>query len=127
MIKMLENVKKLEKALKEDKELAAKFETELQRIVQEKDAANDGEAFVKAAKAVGFDITVADLEKASAETQELDAEEIEKGAGGWCWADYDCYTAWHHDGPDEKGTDCLYNYDCMAYWENPKQSCLSIY
>ena len=125
---MLENVKKLENVLKEDKELAAKFEAELRRIAQEKNVANDGEAIVKAAKAVGFDISIADLEKVKAETQELDPEEIEKSAGGsWCFASYDCYTAWHHDGPDEKGTDCLLDYDCMAYWENPKQSCLSIY
>ena len=76
MIKMIEDVKKLEQALKVDKELAAKFEAELKRIAQEKDAANDGEAFVKAAKAVGFDISIADLEKVKAETQELDPEEI---------------------------------------------------
>ena len=117
MIKMIEDVKKLENALQEDKELVAKYEAELRRIAKEKDAANGGEALVKAAKAVGFEITVADLEKASAETQELDPEEIESSAGGsWCFASYDCYTAWHHDGPEEKGTDCLYNYDCIAYW-----------
>ena len=111
---MLENVKKLEKALQEDKELAAKFEEELQRIAQEKDAANDGEAIVKAAKAVGFEITVADLEKASAETQEIDPEELEKSAGGsWCFASYDCYTAWHHDGPEEKDTVCAFDYSCF--------------
>ena len=118
MIKMIENVKKLEKALRENQELAAKFEAELRRIAKEKDAANDGEAFVKAAKAVGFDITVTDLEKASAETQELDAEEMEKGAGGWCWADYDCYTALHHNTPDEKGTACWSDYDCKTVYHN---------
>ena len=120
MIKMIEDVKKLEKALKEDKELAAKYEAELKRIAKEKDAANDGEAIVKAAKAVGFDMTVADLEKASAETQELDPEEIGNSAGGWCFAKHDCYTAWYHDGPDEEGTDCFANYDCYLLNNNPE-------
>ena len=119
MIKMIENLKKFENALKEDKELAAKFESEILRIAREKDAANDGEAFVKAAKAVGFDISVADLEKATAETQELDAEEIEKGTGGWCWADYDCYTAFFHDTPNEEGNACWWDYDCKTV-HNPE-------
>ena len=117
---MIENLKKLEKALKEDKELAAKFEAEILRIAREKDVANDGEAFVKAAKAVGFDISIADLEKAKAETQELAPEEIEKSAGGWCWGSYDCYTAWHHDTPNEKGTACLADYDCISINKNSK-------
>ena len=115
MIKMTENVKKLEKTLKEDKELAAKFEAELQRITKEKDAANDGEALVKAAKAVGFDISIADLEKAQAETQEIDSEEIEKIAGGSCWIANDCYTAFLHDTPDKEGYACWEDYGCMAF------------
>ena len=118
MINMMENLKKLENALRENKELAEKFEAELKRIAREKDAANDGEAYAKAAQAVGFDITVADLEKASAETQELDVEEMEKGAGGWCWADYDCYTAFHHNTPEEKGTACWKDYDCKTVYHN---------
>ena len=117
---MMENVKKLEKALKDDKELAAKFEAELRRIAQEKDAANDGEAIVKAAKAVGFGISMADLEKAHAETQELDPEELGNSAGGWCFANHDCYTAWYHDGPDKEGTDCFADYDCYTIVHNPE-------
>ena len=118
MIKMIENLKKLENALKEDKELAAKFETELQRISKEKDAANDGEAFVKAAKAVGFDISMADLEKATAETQELDPEEIETIAGGaetLCVVLHDCYATFLHDTPDEEGYKCWKEYECIEF------------
>ena len=114
MIKMIEDVKKLEKALKEDKELAAKFEAELRRIAREKDAANDGEAFVKAARAVGFDISMADLEKLKAETQEIAPEEIEKIAGGSCWFAHDCFTAFLHDTPDEEGYACWEDYGCMT-------------
>ena len=116
---MIDNLKKLEIALKENKELAAKFEAEILRIAKEKDAANDGEAVVKAAKAVGFDISIADLEKAQAETQELDPEEIESSAGGWCWADYDCYTAFFHDTPNEEGNACWWDYDCKTV-HNPE-------
>ena len=115
---MLENVKKLEKALKEDKELAAKFEAELRRIAQEKNVANDGEAFVKAAKAVDFDISMADLEKATAETQELDPEEIETIAGGGetlCFVLHDCYATFLHDTPDEEGYNCWKDYDCIQF------------
>ena len=36
----------------------------------------------KAAQALGYDFTVADMEKANAEARELDPEEIEQAAGG---------------------------------------------
>jgi hypothetical protein len=74
----------------------------------------------KAAQALGYDFTVADMEKANAETQELDPEEMEQAAGGWCFADYDCYTAWNHDSPDQPGSACLKDYDCVSAYHNSK-------
>ena len=74
----------------------------------------------KAAQTLGYDFTVADMEKAHAEAWELDPEEIEQAAGGWCFADYDCYTAWNHDSPDQPGSACLKDYDCVSVYHNSK-------
>ena len=116
---MTENVRKFEKALRESKEMQAKLAQELKKIAEEKSALNDAEAMAAAARALGYDFTVADMEKANAEAQELDPEEMELAAGGWCFADYDCYTAWNHDTPDQKGTACFSDYECMtAYHES---------
>ena len=117
---MTENVRKFEKALREDEELRARFAAEFKRIAEEKSALNDIEAYVKAAKALGFELSLTEAEKASAETQELDPEEMEQAAGGWCFADYDCYTAWNHDSPDQPGSACLKDYDCVSVYHNSK-------
>ena len=71
---MIDNVKKFEQALHEDKELA--------------------------------------------KTQELDLEELDQVSGGFCWHDYDCYTAWRHDTPDGEGTACFANNDCIIAAED---------
>ena len=116
---MTENVRKFEKDLRGSKELQKKLVEELKKITEEKSAGSDAEAMAKAAQALGYDFTVADMEKANAETQELDVEEMEQAAGGVCFADYDCYTAWNHDTPDQKGTACFSDYECMtAYHES---------
>ena len=116
---MTENVRKFEKALRESGELRRRLAEELKKIAEEKSAESDAEAMAKAAQALGYDFTVADMEKANAEAQELAPEEMEQAAGGWCFADYDCYTAWNHDTPDQKGTACFSDYECMtAYHES---------
>ena len=113
---MTDNVRKFEKDLRGSKELQKKLVEELKKITEEKSAESDAEAMAKAAQALGYDFTVADMEKANAETQELDVEEMEQAAGGWCFADYDCYTAWNHDTPDQKGTACFSDYECMTVY-----------
>ena len=115
---MIENWKKFEQAIRDDKELAQRYEEELKRIATEKSAGSDDEGFAKAAQALGFDVTVSDIEKARAETQELDPEELDKAAGGWCWGSYDCYTAWHHDTPDEDGTACFKDHECLLIYRD---------
>ena len=117
---MTENVRKFEKALRESKELQGRLAEELKKIADEKSAANDAEAMAKAARALGYDFTVADMEKANAETQELDPEEMEQAAGGWCFADYDCYTAWNHDTPDQQGSACFSDYECITLYHESK-------
>ena len=117
---MIENVRKFEADLRGNEELQEKLYEELVKIAKEKSAESDAEAMAKAAHALGYDFTVADMEKANAETQELDPEEMEQAAGGWCFADYDCYTAWNHDSPDQPGSACLKDYDCVSVYHNSK-------
>ena len=115
---MTENVRKFEKDLRGNEKLQKKLFEELAKIAKEKSAESDAEAMAKAAQALGYDFTVADMEKAQAEIQELDPEEMGKAAGGWtegswCFADYACYTAWNHDSPDEEGFACFTNHNCL--------------
>ena len=117
---MIENVRKFEADLRGNEELQEKLYEELVKIAKEKSAESDAEAMAKAAQTLGYDFTVADMEKAHAETQELDPEEMEQAAGGWCFADYDCYTAWNHDSPDQPGFACLKDYDCVSVYHNSK-------
>lgn len=117
---MIENVRKFEADLRGDEELQKKLYEELVKIAKEKSAESDAEAMAKAAQTLGYDFTVADMEKAHAEARELDPEEIEQAAGGWCFADYDCYTAWNHDSPDQPGSACLKDYDCVSAYHNSK-------
>ena len=117
---MTENVRKFEKDLRGDEKLQKKLFEELAKIAKDKSAESDAEAMAKAAHALGYDFTVADMEKANAEAQELAPEEMEQAAGGWCFADYDCYTAWNHDSPDQPGSACLKDYDCVSAYHNSK-------
>ena len=117
---MIENVRKFEADLRGNEELQKKLFEELVKIAKEKSAETDAEAMAKAAQTLGYDFTVADMEKAHAETQELDPGEMEQAAGGWCFADYDCYTAWNHDSPDQPGSACLKDYDCVSVYHNSK-------
>ena len=66
---MTENVRTFEKALRESEELQHRLAQELKKIAEEKSAESDAEAMAKAAQALGYDFTVADMEKAHAETQ----------------------------------------------------------
>ena len=115
---MTENVRKFEKDLRGNEKLQKKLFEELAKIAKEKSVESDAEAMAKAAQTLGYDFTVADMEKAQAEIQELDPEEMGKAAGGWtegswCFADYACYTAWNHDSPDEEGFACFTNHNCL--------------
>jgi len=117
---MTENVRTFEKALRESEELQHRLAQELKKIAEERSASNDAEAMAKAAQALGYDFTVADMEKANAEAQELAPEEMEQAAGGWCFADYDCYTAWNHDSPDQQGSACFSDYGCITLFHDSK-------
>lgn len=132
---MTEHLKKFEAALRSNRELVKKFEEEIKRLCAEKAISNDGEAYAKAANALGFELTESDLEKAEAEAQQLDRDELDSVAGGsepdddsWCLFDYSCYTAYHH--PKHKEGDlepCWSDYGCFTinhhcnYESNPNK------
>ena len=116
---MTENVKKFERTLRENRELAHTFTEELRRITEEKSAKSDTEAIVKAANALGFDFTLADMEKAQAETQEIDPDELGQTAGGsFCMVNFACFTAMRHDTPDTPANACAKDYMCITIYHH---------
>ena len=82
-----ENIKAFEAALKENKELQEKFAAAQKRIMENKEASSNGEVLVKAAAEIGYTLTMAELERAFAQIQELNDEELGQVAGG---LDYSC-------------------------------------
>jgi predicted ribosomally synthesized peptide with nif11-like leader len=83
-----ENMIAFELALKESKELREKFVAAQKRIAENKEASNDVELLVKAAAEVGHTLTVAEIERAIAQAQEINDEDLAKVAGGnWINAD----------------------------------------
>jgi len=125
MIGMTENVRSFEKALRESEELQQKFQAEMKRVAETEEAKSEAEAVVRAAGALGYGFTVSDYEKACAETQELDAEEMTAATGGdegdpafhtdqWCIADYACALALKHNSDrTSKDEMCAKDYRCV--------------
>ena len=78
----LNELKRLENDLKSSEDLRKNLDEAVRRIAAEGKAQNDGEIMVAAAKELGYDITIAALEQARAETEALDPEELQAVAGG---------------------------------------------
>ena len=72
---------------------------------------------------LGYELSIGEFERVSAEAQDLSDEELESVAGGmfvkdrWCLDIYYCYTAFKHDDhedePGRKDRACWSDYDCM--------------
>ena len=90
MIEKSEGIKKFEEALSVDENLRNKYEAALKKIADEKLAGSDGEAMVKVAKELGFEINIDEMERYFAAIQELDDEELDNAAG----------VSEEHRGPD---------------------------
>ena len=137
----MEELKRLENDLKNNEELRRKLDEAVRRIAAEGKAQSDGEVMVAAAKEMGYDVTIAALEQAWAESQQLDPEALADVAGGvehkyGCTSDYACtgiindiisdeynhdgfcITAWHcymatlHTGSKEKDISCWEDWVC---------------
>ena len=105
-----ENIIKFEEALK-TKEKREAYEAALKKIIDEKSAKSDGEAVQKAAKELGFDLSIEELERCVASKQEIADDELDKVAGGWCWFDHSCNTVTCHDKDDLDA--CWSEYLCL--------------
>lgn len=119
-------LKAFEDAFKNDEALRRRFEEALEDVAE---AANDGEAMVKAAAQLGYEISLEELERAWADAQELDSAELEAVAGGgintgedeyghdwWCFTAWHCYTATLHTKTNSMMVNCWSDYLCAKWW-----------
>lgn len=77
-----ESLVAFEAALQESRELQEKFEAAKKRIAENKEAKTHTELLVKAAAEVGYTLIESELERALAQAQEVNEEELAKVAGG---------------------------------------------
>jgi hypothetical protein len=125
----------LKEALAADKEKAEEFKKALAGD-ECKACGNDAEAFSLAAHAVGFELSPEEVERAMAEGQELDTEELKRVAGGkptcdsffvryedneghdaWCMTAWHCFVATLHTEGGTEREACLSNYFCLEIYE----------
>ena len=71
----------LERDLSEHPELREKLDAEIKRIADAGEASCDGEAMVKAAAALGYTVTPEELERAAADLEKLDDDELDAAGG----------------------------------------------
>ena len=72
-----ETIKRFEEALSADERLRNKYDAALKKITDEGTAQSDGEVMVKAAKELGFEISIDEMERFFAEMREIDDNELE--------------------------------------------------
>lgn len=117
----MEELKRMDQELKNNEELQNKFKEAIEAAV--KNGANsDGEAMVMAAKSLGYNIKISDLEKAKAE--ELSDDELDNISGGtpehedehghsvWCVAAWHCTMAMLHTEAESHDVACWADYTC---------------
>lgn len=87
-------------------ELKEKLELEIKRILEVGEAENDGEAMVKAASALGYTITLEEMERFTADSEQLDVNELDAVSGGFftdCTSIFVCDESYFFDGkPPER-------------------------
>ncbi len=118
-----DNIIKFEDALKNDELKRKTFDDAYKKILAEKSAGSNGEALVKAAKEIGFDISIEELERSYAEKQEMNDEELDKVAGGgrYCEWSYYCITVYSHEEAVDDLPDCIMDYhlNCFEDYHDP--------
>jgi predicted ribosomally synthesized peptide with nif11-like leader len=119
----LNELKRLENDLKNNEELRKKLDEAVKRIAPEGKAQNDGEVMAAAAKELGYDVSIAGLEQAMAEAQELNDTELDAVAGGakkgdeWCVMDYSCFVPLNHDREGHNNA-CFADYQCFSIYHH---------
>lgn len=105
--------------LAKDEALRIKLDETVSRIAASDNTKSDSELFCAAAKELGYEFSVAALERSAAANEELDPDELASAAGGAggeesCWFDYKCNINWRQSLEDEHGhaTYCLIGWHC---------------
>ncbi len=134
--------------LKANETLRENMEEACRRISKEGRLHSDGEVYVAAARELGYDFTITELEQAMAEREALDAEalksitagvvihqencdhdyvcdmsygsmrEDEYGHDDWCVAAWHCFTVALHTESKEDSISCWSNYACGIAWKH---------
>lgn len=121
----MEELKRFENDLRNNEELRKKLDDAVKRITSEGEAANDVEVMVKAAKELGYEISIAALEQAKAKAEEMDADELKQISGGndddsagLCLLEYSCF--YMHHQVNLQGENCEdqdgHNGFCWTAW-----------
>ncbi len=122
-----EELQRLERDLNEQPELREKLDAEIKRIAGAGEAQCDGEAMVKAAASLGYTITIEELERAAADLEKLDDDELDAAAGGaqdekhtnWCIKSWYCFAALRHTDTESKDVACWSDYVCIVSYQKP--------
>lgn len=124
-------LERMRRDLKGDQALEKRAQEILLRIADSGEAESDSEVWAMVARELGYDVTVADVERLVAEQEEVeegelsldDLSEVAGGAedGGWifCWADYNCFTVWNRNHANSEEVACLADYICVSVVKNP--------
>ena len=91
-----EEMKRFESDLKASEDLRNKLKACYEQLGGKTDATLDDELMVKAAAALGYQLTEADFARERAKAEELSAEDLEKVSGGdiTIWCTYNVYCFW---------------------------------
>lgn len=124
----MEELKRLENDLKNNKDLQEKLDNTCKRLKEEGAFGSDGEIMVAAAKELGYEVTIAGLEQARAAAEELDLDALEsvsggdymptdeKGHDGWCVAAWHCFGVTLHTDAKSPDVSCWSDFLCI--WIN---------
>ncbi len=130
-----EELLRLERDLNEQAELREKLDAEIKRIAEAGEAESDGEVMVKAAAALGYAVKAEELERAAAELEKLDDDELEAAGGSGqtkkkkedehghsnkCLAAWHCYAAFMHTETKSKDVVCWKDHRCTLVNEDVK-------
>ncbi|MCR4687963.1 MAG: bacteriocin [Saccharofermentans sp.] len=124
---MPDKIKVIMDKFKADPELAKKYGEEVKKLAESKAASSDGELVCMAIKNVtGEEISIAEIERFTADKQELSEEELEKVSGGdteirtddshehFCWHDYACFAAYRHRDEIDVLDACFHDWTCAV-------------
>lgn len=127
-----DDLKRFMDDLEASEELRKKLDETVRKIAEAGTVASDGELMIAAAAELGYSVSVADLERATAEAEaeDLDDDELGAVAGGlkpedeyghdaWCLTAWHCFTATLHTDSKRKYVSCWSNYECAFVYEHP--------